>query len=388
MTQTAPCRSIAIRTALIFFACLLPLGCQLRIAGPPPPVVEVASVLQENVPIYREWVGTTDGFATAAIRAQVQGYIIRIDYKEGDIVQKGQVLFEIDPRPFEAALSQAKADLARSRAQYTASLADLRRVRPLAAQNAVSQRDLQNAEAAEQSAGAAVRASQAALRQAELNLAFSKVTSPLQGIAGLAQVNVGDLVGPGQAGSLTVVSTIDPTKVYYSISEQFYLSYMEQFSPNPANDLHKKPLEHELILADGSLYPVKGELFALDRQVDMQTGTIRVVALFANPANFLRPGQFVRVRVLTGIRKGALLVPQRAVTEIQVSYEVAVVDSANTVQIRMVKVGEQVGTLWIIEEGLRPGERVIAEGTQKVKPGMKVRPIPFSPASPASKGSP
>jgi membrane fusion protein, multidrug efflux system len=247
---------------------------------------------------------------------------------------------------------------------------------------------LDNAVGNERSAAAAVSASEAAVRQAQLNLGYSKVTSLLGGIAGLAQVHVGDLVGPSLAGALTVVSTVNPIKVYYMVSEPFYLSFMQQFSPDGSPSRPRRTLEHELVLADGSIYPVQGELFALDRQVDARTGTIRAVALFPNPANFLRPGQFVRVRVLTGTRKGALLVPQRAVTEIQVSYAVAVVDSANTVGIRMVKVGERVGTLWIVEEGLRAGERVVVEGTQMARPGMKVRPKPFSLPSPSSRPMP
>ncbi len=336
-----------------------------------PPVVEVVDIIQKDVPIYMEWVGTTDGFINATIRAQVQGYLIKQNYQEGDYVKKGQVLFEIDPRLFQAALDQAKASLAGAEARWTTAKADLARVRPLAAQNAVSQKTLDDSIGAEQSSAAAVLSARASVDKAALDLGFTKITSLVDGIAGIAKTQVGDLVGPGPQEELTTVSTVDPIKVYINISEQEYLKASEIKD----KDIEKMPLD--LILSDGSTYPIKGRFFLADRQVDVKTGTIKVGSIFKNPKHLLRPGQFAKVRVAITTKKGALLVPQRAVTELQGSYQVAVVGPDNKVDIRPVKATHRVDNLWIIEEGLKPGERVIAEGIQKVKQGMTVSPKPF-----------
>ncbi|MGD0281749.1 MAG: efflux RND transporter periplasmic adaptor subunit [Dissulfurispiraceae bacterium] len=350
--------------------------------SPSPPVVEVMEVVQKDIPIRHEWVGTTDGMVNATIRAQVTGYLVRQYYKEGDLVKKGQVLFEIDPRPFQAALDQTMGDMARQEAQYKNARANLDRVRPLAEQNALSQKDLDDAIGAEQSALAAVTAAKAAVDKSKLDLSFTKITSLIDGMAGLARAQVGDLVGPSQAGELTTVSTINPIKVYYTINEQAYIDFMKQFSSEAVGIEHARKLKLELILADGSLYPYTGTIYAYDREVNVRTGTLRIAGLFPNPANLLRPGQFVSVRVLVGTKKGALLVPQRAVTELQGSYQVAVLGADNRIDIRTVRTGDIAGPLWIIDEGLKPGERIVVEGVQKVKQGIAVTAKPFAPAVP------
>lgn len=360
--------------AIILFgaALLLPLGCKKeQKAGPPPPEVEVVTVAQKDVPIYSEYVGTADGLVNATIRAQVQGYLIKQNYKEGDLVKKGQALFEIDPRTFEAALEQTKGQLAAQQARWDTAKANLKRIKPLAEQNAVSQKDLDDATGTEQAAYAAVIAAQAGVDKAAVDLGFTKVTSLIDGIAGIAKAQIGNLVGPGATEELTTVSTVNPIKVYAQISEQEYMKAMEK------NRHSTRRLPLELILSDGSIYPHKGEFAFADRQVDVRTGTIKVAALFPNPNNLLRPGQFAKIRVVMDTKKGALLVPQRAVTEMQGRYLVAVIGSDNKVGIRPVKATEKVGSDWIIEEGLKPQDRIVAEGIQKVKEGVTVNPKPF-----------
>jgi membrane fusion protein (multidrug efflux system) len=274
--------------------------------------------------------------------------------------------------------------------QYANAQANLKRYQSLAAEKIASEKDLDDAVSAERSGKAAVLSAQAAIgvaeaavNKAQLDLNFTKIVSPIDGIAGIAQAQVGDLVGPSQTGALTTVSTLDPIKVYYPISEQFYINHMKQFANASAGSDPPQALEHELILADGSVYPQKGKLYAVDRQVNNQTGTLRVEALFPNPGNRLRPGQFARVRVAIETKKGALLVPQQAVTELQGNYQVAVVGPDNRVDIRPVNAGDRVGSLWVIDQGLNPGERVVAEGIQKVKQGTLVNPKPFVPVTPA-----
>ncbi|MEW6077887.1 MAG: efflux RND transporter periplasmic adaptor subunit [Thermodesulfobacteriota bacterium] len=352
-------------------------GCKAKEkAAPPVPEVAVVDVVQKDVPISYEWVGTTDGMVNATIRAQVAGYLIAQNYKEGDLVKKGQVLFTIDPRPFEASLQQARAVQAQQESSWQTAQANLKRIRPLAEKNAVSQRDLDNAIGMEQSTHAAMLAAKAAADTAALNLEFTKITSPIDGISGLAKAQIGDLVGPGQIEELTTVSTLDPIKVYIPLSEQEYLKSMENRNSDRPSTVF------ELILSDGSTYPHKGEFAFADRQIDIKTGTIRVAALFPNPGSFLRPGQYSRIRAQVNVRKDALLVPQRAVSELQGGYLVAVVDKDNKVAIRPVKIGERVGSLWVISEGLNAGERVVAEGVQKVKDGVVVKPV--SPAAPGA----
>ena len=365
-------------TLLICLPGLLFVGCRKEKAPPAPvPEVEVVQVIQQDVPIVHEWVGTADGLVNATIRAQVRGYLLSQNYKEGDLVKKGQVLFEIDPRSFQATLEQARGELARQEAQYANARANLDRIKPLVAQNAVSKKDLDDSTGAERSTQAAVVAARAAVENARLNLGFTKIISPIDGMPGIAKAQIGDLVGPEQAGELTTVSTIDPIKVYFAVTEQAYISFMKRFPSRTAGLEEGKNLEITLLLAEGSRYPYKGTFYAIDRQVDVRTGTIRAAALFPNPAGFLRPGQFVRVRISAGTNKGALLVPQRAVIELQGGCQVAVVDSDNIVQIRPVQVGERVGALWVISGGLTQSERIVAEGIQKVKQGMAVSPKPF-----------
>ena len=349
-------------------------GCGKEKAASQAPVVEVADVVQKDVPIFAEWVGTLDGMVNATIRAQVQGYLVKQNYKEGDPVKKDQVLFEIDPRTFQAALDQAKGELGRTEARWNQTKANLARIRPLAAQNAVSQKDLDDAIAAEQSAQASVQSAKASFDKASLELGFTKITSPINGIAGIAKAQIGNLVGPGQIEELTTVSTVNPIKAYVAVSEQEYMQAQESRKRQVGG---KVPLE--LILADGSVFPQKGEFAFADRQVDVRTGTIRVATTFSNPNNILRPGQFARIRAQMGLKKNALLIPQRAVTEVQGRYLVASIGADNKVEIKQVKAAERYGQLWVIDEGLKSGDKVVAEGIQKVKEGMVVSPKPFEP---------
>jgi membrane fusion protein (multidrug efflux system) len=341
----------------------------------------VVSVAQRDVPIYMEWIGSLDGDVNAVIRPQVTGYLIKQNYREGDLVKKGQPLFEIDPRTFEAAVAEAKGQVAKQVAQYETTRANLARIKPLAAANAVSQKDLDDTTGANLSARAQLDAAEASLQTAKLNLAFTRITSPVNGIAGIAKAQIGDLLSPSMPTELTTVSTVDPIKVYFNISEREYLKIA-----NAALAAGKRP-DHvplELFLVDGSLYPHPGKTSVLNRQVDVSTGTFKVAALFPNPDNLLRPGQYGKVRATMAVDKGALLVPQRAVTEVQGKYLVAVVGADNKVDIRPVTVGERIGSDWIISKGLQPGEQVIAEGTQKVRPGATVNPKPFVAEAPAA----
>jgi membrane fusion protein (multidrug efflux system) len=376
---------------LCILACIAPLCLSSCRKGQPPapqaPEVEVVQVVQKDVPIVHEWVGTADGLVNATIRAQVTGYLIRQDYIEGDLVKKGQALFEIDPRPFQATLDQAQGILAQAEALYENNRANLARVQPLAAQNALSKKDLDDAVAAERTVRAQVLTAKAAMEKARLELGFTRITSLIDGMAGLAKAQVGDLIGPAvQGGELTTVSTINPIKFYYTINEQAYVNFMQRFSSEAAGLEEARKLRIELILSDGSLYPYAGRFYAIDRQADVRTGTFRVASLFPNPRYLLRPGQFGRVRVVIGTRHGAFLVPQRAVMELQGSYQVAVVGSDDKVEIRQVKPGERAGPLWLIDEGLKPNERVVVEGLQKVKQGIVVKPRPFAPMTTGGSG--
>ncbi len=343
-------------------------------------------MVQKDVPIVREWVGGTDGLVNAKINAQVQGYLIKQNYKEGSLVKKGQILFEIDPRPFQAALEQAKGQLAINEGQLYTAKANLEKIRPLAAVNAVSKKDLDDAIGREASARAAVQAAKAAVRKDEIDLSFTRITSPIDGIAGIAKAQIGDLVGSPGGPELTTVSTVDPIKVFIPLSEQEYMRFIREAEAKGNSE--SKGSNLELILADGRVFPHKGKLYFADRQVDERTGTIKVATLFPNPGNLLRPGQFAKVKALIETQEGALLVPQRAVTELQGRYQVAVVSADNKVDLRWVKVGERAGSLWVIDEGLKPGERVIVEGIQKVKAGMPVTPKPYQEAPTSAQASP
>lgn len=355
-----------------------------------PADVEVVQVEQKDVPIYGEWIGTLDGFTNADVRAQVTGYILRQGYQEGAFVRKGQLLFEIDPRPFQAALDQAQGQLA----QATAALAnaqavqgrtelDVNRYTPLAREQAASQQDLDNAvqnnlaaKATVATAEAQIKTAEAAVETAKINLDFTRLVAPIDGIAGQAQLQVGALVNLS-SGPVTSVSTVDPIKVYFTVGEPQYLAWRKRFPTESSRLAADKNLRLELVLADGSTYPREGTFYFADRQVNESTGAIRLAGLFPNPGNILRPGGYGKVRAVIRLQQGALMVPQRAVTELQGGYQVAVVGVDDKVSIRTVAVGERVGAEWIIAEGLNPGERVVAEGVQKVRPGALVHPKPF-----------
>jgi membrane fusion protein (multidrug efflux system) len=344
-----------------------------------PPEVEVAGVIQQDVPIYTECISTLDGYVNAQIQPQVTGYLMKQSYREGAVVSKGQVLFEIDPRPFEAALQQANGQLAQVEAQLGKTELDVARDTPLAKQSAIPQAQLDNDIQANAAAHAMVAAAKAQVEQAQLNVGFTKVRSLVDGIAGLAKGQIGDLVGPTTI--LTTVSQVEPIKAYFAISEQDYMRFAQRISEVSEG---RKPFGSQkildLILADGSVYPRKGWVLLADRQVDVKTGTIRLAGAFDNPGGILRPGMFGRVRAITGMDKGALLVPQRSVVEAQGSYSVVVVGGDNKASIRPVKTGERVGDMWVITSGVKAGEQVIAEGVQKAKEGGLVRTKEFSPA--------
>ena len=353
--------------------------------------VEVVQVEQKDIPIYGEWIGTLDGFTNADVRAQVSGYLVRQGYQEGAFVKKGQLLFEIDPRPFQAALDQAKGQLAQATAQLANAEAvqrrtelDVNRYTPLAKEQAASQQDLDNAiqnnlaaKATVATAAAQIQTAEAAVETTKINLDFTRLISPIDGIAGQAQLQVGALVNPS-SGPVTSVSTVDPIKVYFTVSEPQYLAWRKRYPTETTREAADKNLRLELILADGSIYPNTGTFYFADRQVNESTGAIRIAGLFPNPGNILRPGGYGKVRAAIRIQQDALLVPQRAVSELQGGYQVAVVDGENKVSIRTVTVGDRVGNQWIIADGLKRGERVVAEGIQKVRPGMQVNPKPFA----------
>jgi membrane fusion protein (multidrug efflux system) len=349
---------------------IISIGCNKKpVAAPPPPEVLVAEVTQQDIPIYSEWTGVLDGFVNATIRAQVPGYLLRQDYREGSKVKKGDLLFEIDPRPFQAVLDQASAQLVKTEL-------DVKRLTPLAKEDAVSREELDDAVQAN-------LAAKATAESARLNLDFTRITSPVDGIAGIAAAQIGDLVGPA-TGALTAVSTVDPIKAYFQVSEQEYLSHPASYANQADPDDKSAPQNLQLILADGSVFPHKGRLYFTGRQVDAQTGTLQVVALFPNPGDVLRPGQFARVRAVTRTEAAALLVPQRAVTELQGSYQVVVIGPDDKASIRDVAVGARSGAMWIIKKGLKPGERVVVEGVQKMREGVVVNPKPYEPPAPAT----
>jgi RND family efflux transporter MFP subunit len=365
-----------------------------HVAGAPGPVpeVEVIPVEQKDVPIYAEWIGTLDGYTNADVRAQVTGYIERQGYQEGSYVKKGQLLFQIDPRPFQAALDQAQGQLAQSRANLLNSEAvqkrtelDVNRYGPLAKEQAASQQDLDNAvqnnlaaKATVETARAQIQTYEAAVEQSRINLDFTRLIAPIDGIAGLAQLQVGALVSPA-SGAVTSVSTVEPIKVYFTVSETEYLAWNRRFPTERKLEAANKDLRLQLLLADGTIYPHGGSFFFADRQVSQSTGAIRLVGVFPNPGNILRPGGYARIRAAVRTQKDALLVPQRAVSQLQGGYQVAVVGPDNKISIRSVTIGDQSGNMWVINDGVKAGERVVAEGVQKVKSGATVNPKPYKP---------
>jgi RND family efflux transporter MFP subunit len=407
--RMSPARCAAALVLLMVLVCLGGCGGRSEAttgaqAPPPAPEVGVVTVIQKDVAIYGDWVATLDGYVNANLQPQVSGYLIRQDYREGSLVHKDEVLFEIDPRPFQATLDQAKGQLAQSQGQLSQAEGQLAQARaqlglaeinvkrdtPLASARAIPQSQLDNDvqsraqiealvktdEGAIQASKAAIQAAEATVESAQLNLGFTKVRSLIDGIAGIASIQIGNLVGPTTV--LTTISSVDPIKANFSISEQEYLELAGRISTGSTPDILRQGSEIplQLTLSNGNIYPRSGRIIFADREMDPQTGTIRIVGGFANPGDILRPGQFGRIRALTGFRKGALLVPQRAVSELQGRRQVAVVGPDNKISIRTVQTGERSGEMWIISSGLKAGERVVTEGTSKVGEGSVVNPKP------------
>src|SRR5438105_1191953 len=373
MSLIASAHHNAIKLLLLGGFLLFLAGCGGSKAAPAPPlpVVQVATVVQPETSISSEWVATLDGYVNAQIQPRVAVYLIKQNYKEGSVVRKGQVLFEIDPRPFKAALDQAKAQLAQAEAQLGKASLDVERDTPLAQARAISQSQLDTEKQAKLGADAAVEAAKANVEQAELNMEFTKVTSLVSGIAGIAQVQIGNLVGPNSV--LTSVSQVDPIKAYFTVSEQQFTDFHRRFPTQASVEEQRRHMPLELLLADGSVYERPGTIYFADREVNPATGAIRIAGVFPNPSNLLRPGGYGRVRASAKTQNGALLVPQRAVIELQGSQQVAVVGSDDKISIRPVTVGERIGNLWIVTEGLKPGERVVVEGLMKVRDGTPVK---------------
>jgi membrane fusion protein (multidrug efflux system) len=360
-------------------------------AQPITPDVEIVQVEKKDVPIYAEWIGTLDGLVNADVRAQVTGYLLKQGYQEGAFVKQGQLLFQIDPRPFQAALDQAEGQFAQARATLANAQAvqrrtelDVQRYTPLAKEQAASQQDLDNsvqnnlaAIATVETAKAQIKTYEAAVETANINLDFTRLVAPIDGIAGQAQLQVGALVTPG-SGIVTSVSTVDPIKVYFTVGEPQYLAWRQRYPTEESRLQADKELHLQLILADGSTYSHEGKFFFADRQVNETTGAIRLAGLFPNPNNILRPGGYGKVRAVVRTQPGALLVPQRAVSELQGGYQVAVVDANNKVDVRTVTVGDRVDNRWIIASGLNAGDRVVAEGIQRMHTGVHVNPRPFA----------
>jgi membrane fusion protein (multidrug efflux system) len=345
----------------------------------PPLKVQVVTVEQKDVPIYYEWIGSTDGLVNAKIRAQVTGYLRKQHFREGASVKKGDLLFEIDPRKFQASLDQASGELKRAQAQRIKAELDVERNEPLAKEGAISQKEFQDSVQLNRAAQASVESALAALEQAKLNVEWTKVVAPINGVVGIAKAQIGDLVNSND--ELTSMSQLDPIRVYFPASEQQYLKFarlvQERYQEKMDPTAMRTDGRIDMVLSNGERYPHKGWFFLADRQVDPKTGTIRVAALFPNPGNVLRPGLYAKVRTPLELREGALLVPQRAVSETQGRRQVAVVTPDNKVEIRTVTTGERVGSHWIVSQGLHPGEHVIAEGHEKLEAGASVQPIPF-----------
>ena len=372
-------------TTIAAFGALLILvlsfgGCSRKApqAGPAAPEVQVTTVQPRDVPRVLERVATLDGFINANINAQVQGYLVSRDYKEGSAVKKGDLLFQIDPRPFEAALAQAKATLAKDQSTQAKSDADEKRAMDLFNKKVISDQERDTATAAAGSSRANVQADEAAVKQTELNLGYTKITAPVDGVAGIASAQVGDLVGPS-TGTLTTVSQVDPIKAIVTAGEGPFTDFISRHPDADERQRYVNSLEFELILGNGNVYPQKGKFYALDRNLDPKTGAIRYEVTFPNTGNNLRPGQFGKVRFVADMKKGAMVIPQEAVNELQGNFQVAVVDQNNKVSIRPVKMGERIGALWEVTEGLKPGDKVIVQGTQKAREGSTVTPKEWTP---------
>jgi RND family efflux transporter MFP subunit len=355
-------------------------------AAPPVPEVAVTDVIQRDVTLYSEWVGTTEGFVNADIYPKISGYLIKQNYQNGDVVHAGRLLFQIDPREYQAALDQALGNLAQVQAQLKQNQLNLARYTLLFKQGVISQEEFDNQTQTTRATSALVQANQAAVETAKLNLEWTQVTSPVSGVAAIATAQVGDLVSPSSL--LTTVSQLDPIKVEFPISEQTYLHFADRINRDPETRAKNGP-KLEMILSNGSTYKYTGEIYDVNRQVDIQTGTIKVEATFPNPDNILRPGLYAKIRAATAVLHNALLVPQDAVLQTQGQSQVAVVNSNNKVTMLTVEIGKQVGGLQLIDKGISPGERIITEGLQKVHDGMEVKPrvIPAQPGSESTPGS-
>jgi membrane fusion protein, multidrug efflux system len=359
---------------LPILAVLLVAACAGKPQAPPPPEVAVTPVVQRDVPVVSEWIGTLDGSVNADIRPKIEGYLLKRDYKEGQFVHAGDRLFEIDPRQFKAALDQSQGALGQAEAQLVKAARDVERFTPLAAQRAISQQELDNAISAQRNAEAAVAAGRAAVAQAQLNLGWTRITSPIDGIVGIAKAQVGDLVNAQTV--MTTVSTVDPIRVTYGISEREYMRFAERINrPNYATTKQGPFLD--LVLDDGSVWPQKGRAELADREVDPRTGTMTIRGFFPNPGNILRPGQYGKVRAAIETHEAALLVPQRAVMELQGGFRVAVVGADNKVEIRAVEPAERTGDLWVITKGVKPDDKVVVTGLQYVRPGTLVTTKPW-----------
>src|SRR5262252_4499168 len=350
-------------------------------APPPPPEVYVADVVRQDVPEYLELVGQTEGYQDVDIRARVEGFLLTMNFTEGSLVKKGDLLYTIDPQSLEASLERARANEATAQTALEKATNDVKRYTPLAAKQAVSQRELDDALSEQAAARSQVKAAAAAVERATLDLGYARVTSPINGLIGPTKVKPGNLVGKGEPTLLTIVSQIDPIRFRVGVTEADYLRITRRSSAQTAR---ARAEGIQLTLADGTVFPHKGRIGPVDRAVNPETGTLGVQLIFPNPGDVLRPGQYGRVRVLVDVKTGALLVPQRAVQELQNLYSVAVVKPDQTVSFRNVKVGPRVDTLWVIEEGLRPGERVVVEGLQSIKEGIKVQAKPYQPSSGAA----
>jgi membrane fusion protein (multidrug efflux system) len=372
-------RGVIANIAIVFVLAAVS-GCKRTApaARPPVPEVLVTDVIKRDVPIFSDWVGTTEGFVNAEIHPKIAGYLLKQSYKDGDHVHSGQLLFQIDDREYRAALDQVQGDLAQKLADYKKNQQDLARYTPLFQQQVISRQDYDHVNQSTRASAAAAQSAQAAVETARLNMQWTQVTSPIEGVAAIATAQVGDLVSP--TSLLTTVSRVDPIKVTFPISEREYLHFadrirrhQEQTSPSPNDPILT------MILADGKAYKYTGRFYVANRQINAQTGTITIQGVFPNPDDILRPGMYAKIHVATDVRKDTLLVPQGAVLETQGQYQVAVVGADNRVSMRMVKTGKQAGDLRIIEEGLAPGDRVITEGLQKVSDGMEVRPREATP---------
>ena len=352
---------------------LVVAGCSRKPAqvASPAPEVLVTTVTPQDVPRVLERVATLDGFINANINAQVQGYIVSRDYQEGSVVKKGDLLFQIDPRPFEAALAQAKGTLAKDKANQVKSDADEKRALDLFNKKVISDQERDTAIAAAQAGRANIEADEAAVQQAELNLGYTKIKSPIDGVAGIATAQVGDLVGPS-TGTLTTVSQLDPIKAIVTAGEGPFTDFVSRHPDPKERNEYVKSLDFDLILGNGEVYPHKGKFYALDRSLDPKTGSIRYEVTFPNPGNILRPGQFGKVRFVADMKKGAMVIPQEAVNELQGNFQVAVVDQNNKVSIRPVKMGERIGAMWEVTDGLKPGDKVVVQGIQKAREGVQV----------------